>query len=71
MSFQNPVFIPGPTNIPEKIRQACSMELVLACKILQLLQAFLSQQLSVVLQTKFNFNIWSITHSIYTYHKCN
>jgi len=25
MSFQNPVFIPGPTNIPEAIRQACNM----------------------------------------------
>ncbi|MCF6443743.1 L-aspartate--glyoxylate aminotransferase BhcA [Nereida sp. MMG025] len=25
MSFQNPVFIPGPTNMPEEIRQACSM----------------------------------------------
>ncbi|SPH27531.1 Serine-pyruvate aminotransferase [Ascidiaceihabitans donghaensis] len=25
MSFQNPVFIPGPTNMPEAIRQACSM----------------------------------------------
>ena len=25
MSFQNAVFIPGPTNMPEKIRQACSM----------------------------------------------
>ena len=25
MSFQNPVFIPGPTNMPEHIRQACSM----------------------------------------------
>ncbi len=23
MSFQNPVFIPGPTNIPEEIRKAC------------------------------------------------
>ncbi|TDL76550.1 aminotransferase class V-fold PLP-dependent enzyme [Palleronia sediminis] len=25
MSFQNPVFIPGPTNIPREILQACSM----------------------------------------------
>lgn len=25
MSFQNPVFIPGPTNMPEAIRNACSM----------------------------------------------
>jgi len=25
MSFQNPVFIPGPTNIPEAIQQACTM----------------------------------------------
>jgi alanine-glyoxylate transaminase/serine-glyoxylate transaminase/serine-pyruvate transaminase len=25
MSFQNPVFIPGPTNIPESIRKACDM----------------------------------------------
>jgi alanine-glyoxylate transaminase/serine-glyoxylate transaminase/serine-pyruvate transaminase len=25
MSFQNPVFIPGPTNIPETIRKACDM----------------------------------------------
>lgn len=25
MSFQNPVFIPGPTNMPEHILQACSM----------------------------------------------
>ena len=25
MSFQNPVFIPGPTNMPEAIRQACDM----------------------------------------------
>lgn len=25
MSFQNPVFIPGPTNMPESIRQACYM----------------------------------------------
>ena len=25
MSFQNPVFIPGPTNIPEKLRKACDM----------------------------------------------
>lgn len=25
MSFQNPVFIPGPTNMPEHIRQACYM----------------------------------------------
>ena len=25
MSFQNPVFIPGPTNMPEVIRQACFM----------------------------------------------
>lgn len=25
MSFQNPVFIPGPTNIPEMIRKACDM----------------------------------------------
>ena len=23
MSFQNPVFIPGPTNMPEAIRLAC------------------------------------------------
>lgn len=25
MSFQNPVFIPGPTNIPEDIRKACDI----------------------------------------------
>ena len=25
MSFQNPVFIPGPTNIPEILRKACDM----------------------------------------------
>jgi len=25
MSFQNPVFIPGPTNIPEDLRKACDM----------------------------------------------
>ena len=25
MSFQNPVFIPGPTNIPEAIRKAVDM----------------------------------------------
>ncbi len=25
MSFQNPVFIPGPTNIPEAIRKACDL----------------------------------------------
>lgn len=25
MSFQNPVFIPGPTNMPEAVRQACHM----------------------------------------------
>ncbi len=25
MSFQNPVFVPGPTNIPEAIRKACDM----------------------------------------------
>ena len=25
MSFQNPVFIPGPTNIPDAIRKACDM----------------------------------------------
>lgn len=25
MSFQNPVFIPGPTNMPEVLRQACDM----------------------------------------------
>jgi len=25
MSFQNPVFIPGPTNMPEVVRQACYM----------------------------------------------
>ncbi len=25
MSFQNPVFIPGPTNIPERLRRACDM----------------------------------------------
>jgi alanine-glyoxylate transaminase/serine-glyoxylate transaminase/serine-pyruvate transaminase len=25
MSFQNPVFIPGPTNMPEAVRQACFM----------------------------------------------
>jgi len=25
MSLQNPVFIPGPTNIPERLRRACDM----------------------------------------------
>ncbi|WP_428645070.1 L-aspartate--glyoxylate aminotransferase BhcA [Roseibium sp.] len=25
MSFQNPVFIPGPTNMPESLRKACDM----------------------------------------------
>ncbi|MEM7641856.1 MAG: L-aspartate--glyoxylate aminotransferase BhcA [Pseudomonadota bacterium] len=25
MSFQNPVFIPGPTNMPERVRRACDM----------------------------------------------
>lgn len=25
MSFQNPVFIPGPTNIPDRLRKACDM----------------------------------------------
>ena len=25
MSSQNPVFIPGPTNIPESLRKACDM----------------------------------------------
>lgn len=25
MSFQNPVFIPGPTNMPEAVRKACDM----------------------------------------------
>jgi alanine-glyoxylate transaminase/serine-glyoxylate transaminase/serine-pyruvate transaminase len=25
MSTQNPVFIPGPTNIPDSIRKACDM----------------------------------------------
>ena len=25
MSFQNPVFIPGPTNMPEDVRKACDM----------------------------------------------
>ncbi len=25
MSFQNPVFIPGPTNIPERLRHACDI----------------------------------------------
>ena len=25
MSFQNPVFIPGPTNMPEAVRRACDM----------------------------------------------
>ncbi|MCK7613873.1 L-aspartate--glyoxylate aminotransferase BhcA [Roseibium sediminicola] len=25
MSFQNPVFIPGPTNMPEHLRRACDM----------------------------------------------
>ena len=25
MSYQNPVFIPGPTNIPESVRKACDM----------------------------------------------
>jgi len=28
MSYQNPVFIPGPTNIPEVIRKACDMPTV-------------------------------------------
>ncbi len=28
MSFQNPVFIPGPTNIPEALRRACDMPTV-------------------------------------------
>ncbi|MFY9239956.1 MAG: L-aspartate--glyoxylate aminotransferase BhcA [Roseovarius sp.] len=28
MSFQNPVFIPGPTNMPEAIRNACNMPTV-------------------------------------------
>ena len=28
MSFQNPVFIPGPTNIPEVLRKACDMPTV-------------------------------------------
>lgn len=28
MSFQNPVFIPGPTNIPEILRKACDMPTV-------------------------------------------
>lgn len=28
MNFQNPVFIPGPTNIPEVIRKACDMPTV-------------------------------------------
>ncbi|MFK7792654.1 MAG: L-aspartate--glyoxylate aminotransferase BhcA [Devosiaceae bacterium] len=28
MSFQNPVFIPGPTNIPENLRKACDMPTV-------------------------------------------
>ncbi|WP_108482565.1 L-aspartate--glyoxylate aminotransferase BhcA [Oceaniglobus ichthyenteri] len=28
MSFQNPVFIPGPTNIPEVVRKACDMPTV-------------------------------------------
>ena len=25
MSFQNPVFIPGPTNIPDRLRKACDL----------------------------------------------
>ena len=25
MSLQNPVFIPGPTNMPESLRKACDM----------------------------------------------
>ena len=25
MSIQNPVFIPGPTNMPEALRKACDM----------------------------------------------
>ena len=25
MIFQNPVFIPGPTNIPDSLRKACDM----------------------------------------------
>nr|MCU0801483.1 serine--glyoxylate aminotransferase [Paracoccaceae bacterium] len=25
MSSQNPVFIPGPTNMPEEVRKACDM----------------------------------------------
>ena len=25
MSFQNPIFIPGPTNMPEAVRKACDM----------------------------------------------
>ena len=25
MSLQNPVFIPGPTNIPEALRKTCDM----------------------------------------------
>ncbi|MCP6769337.1 hypothetical protein NL529_31265, partial [Klebsiella pneumoniae] len=25
MSSQNPVFIPGPTNIPERLRHACNV----------------------------------------------
>jgi len=25
MPNQNPVFIPGPTNIPESVRKACDM----------------------------------------------
>ncbi|NNL35587.1 MAG: serine--glyoxylate aminotransferase, partial [Silicimonas sp.] len=25
MSLQNPVFIPGPTNIPDQLRKACDM----------------------------------------------
>ncbi|SDJ23472.1 L-aspartate--glyoxylate aminotransferase BhcA [Aliiruegeria lutimaris] len=28
MSFQNPVFIPGPTNIPERLRKACDMSTI-------------------------------------------
>lgn len=28
MSFQNPVFIPGPTNIPDVLRKACDMPTV-------------------------------------------
>ena len=25
MTYQNPVFIPGPTNIPEVLRRACDL----------------------------------------------